>query len=65
MADEVSIHINGVTYVRNPHNEGSVASLLIRKGIDPEIAYIAEEQCRLTAPGHRVGVKVPGVTLTV
>jgi hypothetical protein len=65
MADEVTIRINNVSYVRNPHNEGSVASLLIRKGIDPVIAYIAEKQCRVTAPGHKVDVKVPGVTLTV
>lgn len=65
MADEVLIRIGDTLFQRNPHNEGSVASLLIRKGIEPEIAYLAEEQCRLTAPGHRVGVKIPGVTLTV
>lgn len=64
MATEVSIRINGVLYVRNPYNEGSVANLLVHKGVDPELAQIAEEQCRLTAPGHKVPVKLDGIIIT-
>ena len=64
MATEVSIRINGVLYVRNPYNEGSVANLLVHKGVDPELAQIAEEQCRLTAPGHKVPVKLAGIIIT-
>ena len=64
MATEVSIRINGVLYVRNPYNKGSVANLLAHKGVDPEIAQAVEEQCRLTAPGHKVPVKLSGIIIT-
>ena len=64
MASEVSIRINGVLYVRNPYNKGSIANLLVHKGVDPELAQIAEEQCRLTAPGHKVPVKLGGIQIT-
>ena len=64
MATEVTIRINGVAFVRNPYNEGSVANLLVHKGVDPEIAQVVEEQCRLTAPGHKVPVKLSGIIIT-
>lgn len=64
MATEVSIRIDGVLFVRNPYNEGSIAALLIKKGVEPEKAYMVEEQCRLTAAGHKVPVKLDGIQIT-
>lgn len=63
MADEVSIHIGGVTYVRNPYDTGSISSLLIHKGVEYNKANEAEEDCRKAGKGKRIKL-YNGITIT-